>query len=78
LKIQNDGDALISGTYHACQPAAAASPVVPCSAIDAVAVLPLPVGGSCAPTALHVSIVVDYPSQRDLPILESLMTKMMQ
>lgn len=65
-KIQSDGDALISGTYYACQPAVAASSVVPCSAIDAVAVLPLPEGGSRPPIALHVSVVVDYPKSAGL------------
>jgi hypothetical protein len=60
-KIQSDGDALISGTYSACQPAVTASVDVPCSALDAVAVLPLPVGsGRAAPIALSVSVAIDY------------------
>jgi len=60
-KIESGGDALISGTYHTCQPGGSASSDVPCSTHDAVAVLPLPVGfARSAPISMHVSVSVDY------------------
>ena len=60
-KIECGGDVLISGTYRTCQPGGSASTDVPCSAHDAVAVLPLPVGlARSALISMHVSVSVDY------------------
>jgi hypothetical protein len=60
-KIHTGGDVLISGTYHSCPLRDSAANVVPCSALDAVAVLPLPVGlGRNGPITLHVSVEADY------------------
>ena len=60
-KIYTGGDALISGTYHSCPFRDSVAAGVACSALDAVAVLPLPVAlGRNGLIALHVSVEADY------------------
>ncbi len=66
-KIYTGGDALISGTYHSCPFRDSVAAGVACSALDAVAVLPLPVGlGRILPIAFHVSVEVDYSGSAGL------------
>jgi hypothetical protein len=62
-KIQSGGDALSSGLFLSCS----AFTDVPCSAGDAVALLPLPAGWSRrVPIVLHVSVTLDYANSAGL------------
>jgi hypothetical protein len=65
--IQSGGDVLSSGMFFKCPSAGSIFTDVPCSAGDAVAVLPLPIGWSRrVPIALHVSVTLDYANSAGL------------